>query len=90
MAAVGARLGLVAWLRRKNYQGSRSEAGARVAALYFSLLGSARNQGVDPRAYLLAIVNLALRSPDAVLTPWDYAASLAAAAEAAAAEASPG
>lgn len=61
---------------RNNYQGSRSEAGARAAALFFSLLGSARALGLDPRAYLLAAVRLAMKTPGAALTPWDYAASL--------------
>jgi hypothetical protein len=37
---------------RKNHCGSRSERGTRVAALFYSLIGSARLAGVEPRAYL--------------------------------------
>jgi len=69
---------------RNNYRGCRSELGARVAALFFSLISTAKNLGLDPHAYLLAAVNKALAQHGAVLTPWDYARQLA--AEAAAAE----
>jgi hypothetical protein len=62
---------------RNNYRGGRSEFGARVAALFFSLISTTNNLGVDPAAYLLAAVNKALAEPGAVMTPADYAAQLA-------------
>ena len=37
---------------RKNHYGSRSERGTRVAALFYSLIESAKLCGVEPRAYL--------------------------------------
>jgi transposase len=37
---------------RKNHYGSRSERGARVAALFYSLIESAKLFGVEPRGYL--------------------------------------
>ena len=61
---------------RNNYRGCRSEFGARVAALFFSLISTAKNMGLDPHAYLLVAVTKALRDPGSVFTPWDYAAHL--------------
>jgi hypothetical protein len=37
---------------RKNHYGSRSEPGTRVAALFYSLIESAKLAGVGPRGYL--------------------------------------
>lgn len=74
---------------RNNYRGCRSEYGARVAALFFSLICTAKNLGLDPHAYLLAAVNKALVQQGAVLTPWDYAAQLAAATAAGESAAAP-
>jgi hypothetical protein len=37
---------------RKNHYGSRSERGTRTAALFYSLIESAKLCGVEPRAYL--------------------------------------
>lgn len=62
---------------RKNYAGNRSEVGARVAALFFSLIGTARNLGLDPYAYLVAAATHARHNPGAAFTPWDYADALA-------------
>lgn len=39
-------------LGRRNFQGSRSQRGTEVAAVFYSLLESCRKQGVDPVAYL--------------------------------------
>ena len=61
---------------RNNYRGCRSEMGARVAALFFSLISTAKNMGIDPAAYLLVAVTKALRDPGSVFTPWDYAEHL--------------
>jgi len=57
---------------RKNYDGNRSERGARVAALMFSLLHTCKVLGVDPYAYLLEAVRIARQEPDAVYLPHDH------------------
>lgn len=67
---------------RNNYQGCRSEFGARVAALFFSLIATAKGLGLDPAAYLLTAALRAIRIPGSVFTPWDYADSLQIEAEA--------
>jgi transposase len=41
-------------LGRKNHYGSRSERGTEVAALFYSLIESAKLAGVEPDAYLRA------------------------------------
>ena len=43
----------------------------------YSLLLSAKQVGVDPHAYLMAIAQRALANPGTVLLPTDYAAELA-------------
>ncbi|WP_255217245.1 transposase [Myxococcus sp. AM010] len=40
------------FLGRKNHYGSRSRSGTEVAALFYSLLESAKRCGVEPKAYL--------------------------------------
>jgi transposase len=45
---------------RKNHYGSRSRRGTEVAALFYSLLESAKLAGVEPKAYLRASVLAAL------------------------------
>jgi transposase len=74
---------------RNNYAGSRSEAGARVAALFFSLIATARNLGLDPNAYLIAAATHARRNPGAAYTPWDQADAPAQAETAQASQADP-
>jgi transposase len=51
---------------RKNHYGSRSEQGTRVAALFYSLIESAKLAGVEPRAYLGEAARRAIRSPGTV------------------------
>jgi hypothetical protein len=51
---------------RKNHYGSRSERGIRVAALFYSLIESAKLAGVEPRAYLGEVARRAIGSPGAV------------------------
>ncbi len=51
---------------RKNHYGSRSERGTRVAALFYSLIESAKRCAVEPRAYLGEAARRAIRSPGAV------------------------
>lgn len=48
-------------LGRKNHYGSRSKRGTEVAALFYSLLESAKLAGVEPKAYLRAAATAALR-----------------------------
>jgi len=59
-------------LGRKNHQGSRSQRGTEVAALFYTLLESARMCGKDPRDYLLAATMRALESPGAVTRPEEW------------------
>jgi transposase len=58
---------------RKNHYGSRSIHGTRVAALFYSLIESAKLAGVDPAAYLTAATERALAAPGAVTLPRDLA-----------------
>jgi transposase len=48
-------------LGRKNHLGSRSKRGTEVAAIFYSLVESAKLAGIDPSAYLKAAVAAALR-----------------------------
>jgi transposase len=54
---------------RKNHYGSRSKRGTEVAALFYSLIESAKLCGVEPKAYLLRALRAALVSPDTVTLP---------------------
>ena len=54
---------------RKNHYGSRSRRGTQVAALFYSLLESAKLCGVEPKRYLLAATRAALATPGAVTLP---------------------
>jgi transposase len=51
---------------RKNHYGSRSERGTRVAALFYSLIESAKLCSVEPRAYLREATLRAVRNPGTV------------------------
>ena len=62
---------------RKNHYGSRSERGTEVAALFYSMLESAKLAGVEPKAYLRNAVAEALAG-NAPMLPCEYRASLAA------------
>ena len=48
---------------RKNHYRSRSERGTRVAALFYSLIESAKLCGVEPRGYLREAILRAVRNP---------------------------
>ena len=48
---------------RKNHYGSRSKRGTEVAALFYSLIETAKLAGVNPKTYLLAATHAALRTP---------------------------
>jgi transposase len=56
-------------LGRKNHYGSRSQRGTEVAALFYSLLESAKLCGVDPKAYLLEATRRALVTPGTATLP---------------------
>jgi transposase len=56
-------------LGRKNHLGSRSQRGCEVAALFYTLLGTAQLRGVDPRAYLTRALYRALQDPTAITYP---------------------
>jgi transposase len=58
-------------LGRKNHYGSRSERGTEVAALFYSLLESAKLAGVEPKLYLLTATRAALANRQAVTLPHD-------------------
>ena len=60
-------------LGRNVYHGTRSELGARVAALFYSLLESCRLEGVDGHAYLKEAARRALKNPKEVFLPEDFA-----------------
>ncbi len=50
-------------LGRKNHYGSRPERGTRTAALFYSLIESAKLCHVEPRAYLKEATLRAVRNP---------------------------
>jgi transposase len=60
---------------RKNHYGSRSKRGTQVAALLYALMETRKLVGVDPRAYLRAVVEAALAKQE-LLLPHEYAAQL--------------
>jgi transposase len=59
---------------RKNHFGSRSERGTKVAAIFYSLVESAKLCGVDPSFYLMKAAERAIDNPGAVLLPHELAA----------------
>ena len=58
-------------LGRKNHHGSRSRRGLDVAALFYSLIESAKLSGVEPKRYLLTATRAALADRTAVTLPRD-------------------
>ena len=56
-------------LGRKNHYGSRSHRGLDVAALFYSLIESAKVCGVEPKAYLRHAMRAALADRAAVTLP---------------------
>lgn len=57
---------------RRAFQGSRSESGTRVAALFYSLFATCRIIGVDPRAYLAKAVQILVQKQRTVFLPRDH------------------
>ena len=68
-AAERALRGLV--VGRKNHYGSRSQRGADVAALFYTLFETAKLSGVDPRAYVREAATRAVRQPGTATLPND-------------------
>lgn len=60
---------------RKNHYGSKSERGTRVAALFYTLIESAKQAGLEPTAYLREAAQRAIDHPGAVTLPRDLAPS---------------
>jgi transposase len=54
---------------RKNHYGSRSRRGCQVAALFYSLIETAKLCGVEPKSYLLRATSEALDRPGAITLP---------------------
>jgi transposase len=54
---------------RKNHYGSRSRRGTEVAALFYTLVETAKLSGVDPIRYLRTAMERALAEPGAVTLP---------------------
>ena len=58
---------------RKNHYGSRSRRGTEVAALFYTLLESAKLAGVEPAAYLAEATRRAIAKPGTVTLPRELA-----------------
>jgi transposase len=58
-------------LGRKNHYGSKSLRGTQVAALFYSLVESAKLVGVEPTAYLAEATRRAIANPGTVTLPGD-------------------
>jgi transposase len=54
---------------RKNHYGSRSRRGTEVAALFYSLLVTAKLVGVEPRSYLLHAARISIERPGTSVFP---------------------
>jgi transposase len=54
---------------RKNHYGSRSERGIEVAALFYTLIETAKLRGVEPTAYLQDALMATLKAPGTVTLP---------------------
>jgi len=54
---------------RKNHYGSRSKRGTEVAALFYSLIETAKLAGVNPKTYLLTATHAALENPGTATLP---------------------
>ena len=65
-------------LGRKNHYGSRSKRGTQVAAMLYSVVGSARLSGINPEAYLRVAAVRAIRG-EPVLLPHELTPAVLAA-----------
>jgi transposase len=57
---------------RKNHYGSKSGRGTEVAAIFYSLIESAKLCGVNPEEYILAAAKSGLENPGSALLPRDF------------------
>jgi transposase len=57
---------------RKNHYGSRSQRGTEVAAIFYTLIESAKLLGVEPGEYLLRAARYAIRTPGAATLPREF------------------
>jgi len=60
---------------RKNHYGSKSERGTRVAALFYTLIESAKLAGIEPAGYLAEATRRAIDNPGTVTLPRDLASA---------------
>jgi len=56
---------------RKNHYGSRSKRGTEVAALFYTMMETAKLSGTDPRAYLREAATRAIKNPGTITLPTD-------------------
>ena len=56
---------------RKNHYGSKSQRGTEVAAIFYTLIESAKLCGLNPKSYLLAAAQAGLENPKKILMPYD-------------------
>jgi transposase len=54
---------------RKNYYGSKSRRGTEVAALYYTLIETAKLLGVEPKTYLRTALRKAIEQPGTAVLP---------------------
>jgi transposase len=56
-------------LGRKNHYGSKSRRGTEVAAIFYTLLETAKLAGVEPKAYLADATRQAIEHPGCIILP---------------------
>ena len=56
---------------RKIHYGSKSKRGTQVAAIFYTLLETAKLRGVEPAHYLKSAAEAALENPEAIVLPQD-------------------
>jgi hypothetical protein len=54
---------------RKNFYGNRSRRGAKVAAILYSVIETAKLNGIDPAAVLRQAARTTIKNPGAVVIP---------------------
>jgi transposase len=54
---------------RKNHYGSKSESGTKVAAIFYSLIETAKLKNIDPKQYLIKIATAAIKNPGTISLP---------------------
>jgi transposase len=57
-------------LGRKNYYGSKSRRGTEVAAMFYTLMETAKLHGIDPMKYLVLAARRGAR--DEAVLPWEF------------------